>query len=150
MIYSEGLTARQAIMDKLKELVEGVVDDSSNFLFKQVELTKTVPPDLDTIQLPACFIYSDREYRLENEERATIGHESWEWYVTLEVWAAYEDLETILKFIHKKIYDNYTLGNYANWASRVAVDFLTVDPTKDIESMAISYRIVYRHALGIM
>jgi hypothetical protein len=150
MIHSEGLTTRQAILDTLKELVEAVVDDSSNYIFKQVEVTKTVPPDIETIQLPACFIYSDREYRLENEERATIGSENWEWYVTLEVWAAYEDLETILKFVHTKIYDNYTLGNYASWASRVAVDFLTVDPTKDIESMAISYRLVYRHKLGVM
>ena len=43
MIYSEGLTARQAILDKLKLLLEEVADDSSNYIFKQVELTKTAP-----------------------------------------------------------------------------------------------------------
>jgi len=150
MIHSEGVTTRQAILDKLKSLMEEVADDSSNFIFKQVELTKTAPPDIETVPLPACFIYTDREYRLEEEDRATISKETWEWYVTIEVWAAYEELEAILKFIHKKIYDNYTIGNYANWASRVGVDFLTIDSAHDIESMAISYRIIYRHTLGSM
>lgn len=149
MIQSDELTTRQQILDELKRLMEEAADDSSSPLFKQVELTRTAPPDLETISLPACFIYSDREFRLE-DDKAVIGKETWEWFVVIEVWAMYEELETILKFIHAKIYDNYTIGGYVNWAERTGVDFLTIDPTRNIESMAIPYRIIYRHTSGAM
>jgi hypothetical protein len=149
MIHSEGLTTRQHILDDLKTIVEEIADDSSNPVFKQVELTRTIPSDLETVALPACFIYSDREYRVE-DERAVIGKETWEWYIVLEVWAVEEEMEALLKFIHAKLYDHYTVNNYVHWAERMGVDFLTIDPTKSIESMALPYRLVYRHSLGVM
>jgi len=149
MIQSEGLTTRQHILDDLKVFLEEVADDSGSPLFKQVELTRTAPPDLETIPLPACFIYSEREYRVE-DERSVIGKETWEWYVILEVFAIDEELETILKFVHSKLYDHYQINDYASWAERMGVDFFVVDPTKQLTSMAISYRITYRHANGVM
>jgi len=48
------------------------------------------------------------------------------------------------------MYANYKLGNYAEWSERMGVDFLTIDPTKQIEDMIIPYRIIYRHTLGDM
>jgi len=149
MIHAEGLTTRQHILDKIKSLLEEIADDSSNFIFKQVEITRTTPPNIETVPLPACFIYSDREYRVE-DERAVVGKETWEWYVILEVWALYEDLEKILQFIHNKIFENYSLGDYASWAERMGIDFYTISPDRDVESMAIPYRILYRHTNGVM
>lgn len=149
MIESEGLTTRQNILDELKLFLEEVADDSGTPLFKQVEITRMAPPDLETMPLPACFIYSDREYRVE-DERAVIGKETWEWYVVIEVLAMDEEMETILKFIHSKLYTNYDVSDYAEWAERMGVDFFVYDPERRLTSMAIPYRILYRHTLGTM
>jgi hypothetical protein len=149
MITSNTNTKRQTMLAYLQTIMEATVDDAGVAVFKHVELTRTGPPDLETVAYPACFIYSDREYRLE-DERSVVGSETWEWYIIIEVWAVESTLEAILEFVHKKIYDNYTLNNNANWAERMGVDFLTIDPAQSLESMAIPFRIVYRHTLGLM
>ena len=140
------MTKRQYILNKIKTVIQGI----SNFKTVEVGSAKILTTDIETSPLPACFIYSDKETKYLEGENAVIGKETWEWYVVLLVRAIDADLEDLLDLIHTEMYANYKLGNYAEWSERMGVDFLTIDPTKQIEDMIIPYRIIYRHTLGDM
>lgn len=140
------MTKRQSILNKIKTVIQSIPN------FKTVEQGSAQIPttDIETSPLPACFITSDRETKYLDGENAVIGSETWEWYVVLLVRAVDADLEDLLNLIHTAMHTNYKLGNYAEWSERMGVDFLTIDPTKQIEDMIIPYRIIYRHNLGNM
>lgn len=143
------MTVRQEILAEIKTTLENIVDSSYNQVFKFVGDTKS-PINLDTVPLPAIFYYSGREIRIETDDRAVIGKENWEWYITLEVWAQDMDMEELLEYIHEALYANYVLGNHAEWCERMGVDFFTIDPNEQLQAMVIPYRVIYRHNLGNM
>jgi len=142
-------TKRQDILARIKTDIEAITDDSDNTVFKFVDITKIPPTSLDVVPFPSCFIYSDRETRLE-DDRAVIGRENWEWYVILEVWALDKDMEELLEYLHEKLFSDYTLNSLASYCERMGVDFFTIEPTRRLESMVIPYRILYRHTQGDM
>jgi len=142
-------TKRQIILEEIKKLLEGIVDNTGKRIFPHVEVSRIPPTSLDTVPYPTIFIYSDRETRLE-DDRAVNRQETWEWFIVLEVWAYDKDMEDLLNYIHTAMYANYRFSNTAEYSSRMGVDFFTLDPTKRLESMAISYRVIYRHSLGNM
>jgi len=143
------MTTRQEILGEIKSTLENIVDSSDNQIFKFIGDTQS-PINLDTVPLPAIFYYSGREIRLESDDRAVIGKENWEWYITLEVWAQNTDMEELLEDIHEALYSNYTLGRHAEWSERMGVDFVTIDPAEHLQAMVIPYRVIYRHNLGNM
>lgn len=143
------MTTRQEILAEVQTTLENILDTSDVQVFKYIGDSKS-PIELDTIPLPAIFFYSDKEIRIENDDRAAIGKENWEWYITLEVWAQDKDMEELLSFIHTAMYTNYTLGHHAEWCERVGVDFFTIDPTAQLQAMVVPYKIIYRHVLGNM
>jgi hypothetical protein len=143
------VSKRQSILDEVKRTIENIVDANNDAIFKYVGTIKS-PLQLDTIPLPSVFYYSDKEVRLENDDRSVIGKENWEWYVTLEVWAQDKDMEKLLEWIHEAMYANYRLGNYAEWSERMGVDFFVIDPTEQLQAMVIPYKVIYRHDLGNM
>lgn len=142
-------TKRQTILTAIKTILEGIVDGSGNRRFPHVEVSRIPPTRLDVVPYPAVFVYSDREMRVE-DERAVNRQETWEWYITLEVWAYDKDMEDLLDYIHTAMYANYKFTNTAEWSDRMSVDFFTIDPLQRLEAMAISYRVIYRHSLGNM
>ena len=105
--------------------------------------------DIETAPMPCAFIYSSSEARL-TDDRSVIGYETWAWQVAIEVWAVDKDMEDLLNDIHTKMYSDNSFNNFAIVSYRTGVDFLFIDPERSLESMIITYEIVYRHARGAM
>lgn len=143
-------TTRQNILETIKTDLEGIIDtETHEAVFKYVSVARIPPTELDTVPLPACFIYSESEKRI-TDERSVMGRETWEWIVVLEVWALDKDLENLLEYIHETLYADYRFGNYAQGSHREGVDFFTIDTTMRTEGMVIPYNIQYCHVAGAM
>lgn len=142
-------TKRQVILERIGEIIRGITSDSS-VVFKHVSTSKIPPVSLETVALPACFVYSGAETKVNSGSEAAIGSETWSWIVTLEVWGQDSVMESLLNLIHSAMYNDYTFNNNAEWSERIGVDFLIVDPTQQLEVMLINYNVIYRHTLGDM
>ena len=85
------------------------------------------------------------------DEEGSIGFETWDWTVILEVWVkGAKTTEDILKEIHEAMYVDWDRGGYAITSYRTGVDFFYIDPTEEIKGMNITYNIRYEHAQGTM
>lgn len=142
-------TTRQNILDTIKTMLEAIVDANGTTVFKDVSIGKESLTELENKSLPCCYIWSDKEVRLEDDE-SVIGKETWEWFIIIEVWALDKTMESLLNYIHTAMYADYKFNNYASYSERWGADFLTIDPEKRLEIMMVPYRIVYRHTLGVM
>jgi hypothetical protein len=143
-------TKRQSTLSRIQEIIRAAtIDGETIFDSDSVKLSKQPPVNLSTATFPQCFIYSGPETRLL-DERAVIGKESWEWLVFLEVWGSDNVLEDLLNAIHSAMFADYKFTNTVEYSERIGVDFQTVDPTMQLESMVIPYRIIYRNAKGNM
>ena len=136
-------TARQEILAQIKTILEDV--DDVNY----VEIDRATPVDLDTVSLPAVFVYTSREVRCY-DERAVIGYETWDWELVIEVWTQETDQEELLGKIHSAMFADNDLGDHAILNVRTGVSFYVLDVTKSIKSMVLTYYILYRHTLGVM
>ena len=72
-------TLRQTILSKIGEVLEGVSG------VEKVEIERSTPVDIDTIPFATCFVYSGPEERA-TDDRSTIGFETFDWTVVIEVW----------------------------------------------------------------
>lgn len=143
-------TTRQNILSSIKTTLEAIKDSNGKRRFTTIKTEdKQAPPSLDVTPLPLIFVWTDRENRVE-DDRAVIGKETWEWYIVLEVWAKDKDMEELLSYIHTAMYNNDDFDHYACFSDRISVDFLTLDTTKQLEAMLVSYRVLYRHTRGVM
>ncbi len=136
-------TTRENILDTIKTNITAVTGISS------ASLLQPSPVDLDTIAMPAAFIYTGAEVRLA-DNRAVIGYETWQWEVFIEVWARDTDMEALLGLIHSKMYLDEEIGNYAVISYRTGVDMQVVDPEQSLQVMLITYEVIYRHVKGTM
>ena len=143
-------TKRQNILNTIQEIIRAVtIGTALVFNSESVKIGAQPPNNLETASYPQCFIYSSRETRI-TEEQAVIGMETWEWVVFLEIWGSDDVLEDILNAIHSAMYANYKFDDIAEYSERIGIDFQTIDPTQQIESMVIPYRIIYRNINGNM
>lgn len=136
-------TTRENILDRIKTDLTAVTG------VNYVTLLQPSPVDLETIAMPAIFIYTGPETRL-SDNRAVIGYENWQWEVILEVWARDTDMEALLGLIHAAMFADEELGNYAVISYRTGVDMQIVDPEQSLQVMVISYEVIYRHVKGVM
>jgi hypothetical protein len=143
-------TTRQDILTVIKSTIEGIVASNDVRRFKSVILGRMPPSNTQNVPYPTCFIYSDRETRIDEGIEAVIGMETWSWMVVLEVWASDAIMESLLNDIHTAMYTNRYFSNHACYSERVGIDFLIVDASNQITAMLVPYRIVYRHKLGDM
>lgn len=143
-------TKRQDILTRVQEIIRSVtINGETVFEEYSVKLDKNPPTDLATASFPQCFIYSGSETRFL-DERAVIGKERWEWIVVLEIWGNDSVLEDILNAVHAAMFADNKFDNVADYSERIGVDFQTVDPTMQLESMVLPYRVIYKHAQGDM
>jgi len=136
-------TTRVNILNTIKQ------DLSSVTGVNYVTILQPSPVDLDTIPLPAIFIYTGAETKLF-DNRAVIGYENWQWEVIMEVWARDTDMEALLGSIHTAMFNDEELGNYAVTSYRTGVDMQVIDPEQSLQVMVITYEIIYRHVNGVM
>ena len=111
---------------------------------KSVTAEEIVITDLDTVPMPCAFVVASNESRIET---GTIGYESWDWSVNVEVWAR-TDLEVLLGLIHAKLYEDPLRGGYATSTHRVGSDIFTIETDKQLNGLMINFSIQYRHAWG--
>jgi len=136
-------TTRENILDTIKTDLTAVTG------VNHVALLQPSPVDLDTIALPAIFIYTGPEVRLA-DNRAVIGWETWQWNIIFEVWARDTDMEALLGKIHTAMFNDEEIGNYAVISYRTGVDMQVIDPEQSLQCMVIEYEVIYRHIKGVM
>ena len=136
-------TTRENILDKAKVILTAV----DGVLY--VDLLHPSPVDIETIPMPAIFIYTGPEVRL-NDNRAVIGYETWQWNIVLEVWARDTDMEALLGKIHTAMFNDNDFSGSAVVSYRTGVDMQVVDVEQSLQVMVIEQEIIYRHVKGIM
>jgi hypothetical protein len=111
---------------------------------KSVTAEEVVITDLDTVPMPCAFVVVGPETRLDV---GTIGYETWNWSINVEVWAK-TDLEVLLGLIHTKMYEQPLRGGYALNTVRVGSDIFTIESDKQLNGLLINFQIHYRHSWG--
>lgn len=137
------MSSRTSILSKIETVLQGV--DGIN----EVIVDKVTPVSLETVVLPCAFVYSGSEIRL-TDDRSVIGYENWEWDILIEVWARDSVMETLLSSIHSAMFANELMGGYASTSYRTGVDLFVIDPEQSLQSMLITYKVIYRHVSGSM
>ena len=137
------MSHRTDILDRIESLLRAIPD------IRDVVVNKSTPVDIDTIVMPYVFVYSGVETKLK-DSRAVIGSETWDWAVILEVWATEESMEDLLAAIHAAMFADENFGGYASYSERMGVDMYVIDPTRALQSMLITYSVIYRHVQGVM
>lgn len=135
------MSKRESILSEIKATLEDIS------IIRYVEVDRMLQPDLDVVPLPCAFIYPSAETRIQT---ATIGQETWEWEIILEVWSNVSEvsLELLLDSIHTQMFANERLGGYADYSYRVNSDFYYIDPEKELKGMIITYLVRYYHPKG--
>jgi hypothetical protein len=136
------MSKRQDILDYIKETLEGVSGMAN------VEVNRSIPVDIETVDFPSAFVYSGPVMRLINDNRSVIGYENWEWTILIEVWGKDQDMEALLALVHAALFAKEQMGGLAASSYIVGVDMMTIDVDRHMESMLIQYTVVYRHARG--
>lgn len=134
-------TKREQILERV-----GTVLTGTGYL-SEVTVERTVPIDLDTAVFPAAFVYGGDETRVHD---GTMGYETWDWDVTIELWVEGGNIEDYLGYIHNAMYADHTLNGLALYSYRTGVKKLTIDPEKNLEVMLIEFLVRYRHSAGTM
>lgn len=137
------MTTREQILEKIQ------LDLKATEYFIEVYNRHPSLPDIEQATFPCVFVYSGPETRI-TDNRSAIGSETWEWHIVLEVWGRESEMEPFLGYIHRALFNDYTLGGLIVIAERVGVDMWVLDPEHDWCSMVVPYSVLYRHTLGVM
>lgn len=135
------MSKRTEILDEIKNTLEQID------IVKTIEVDRIDVVDISKMPLPAIFIYGGKD-KLIDDLHPTIGFETWDWDIVLEVWSKNTATEELLAVIHRTIHNNYKLNGLVVYSKRVGADTFIIDPAKFIKSMIIKYQVVYRHPLG--
>jgi len=135
-------SSRNNILTNLQSTLEGISS------IKTVIIKKSSMTDLDVISLPAIFIYIGPEEKVF-DQRAIIGYETWDWKITLAVYARDTDMEELLKDIHDVLFASRTLTNTCIDIIRQSADELMVDVEDSLKILILDYSVLYRHTIGV-
>ena len=131
-------TFRQSIISNIVAVLQEITQLNS------VTAEEVVITDLDTVPMPCAFVVVGSEARIET---GTIGYESWEWAINVEIWSK-TDLEVMLGLIHEKMYDDPSRGGFAQNTVRMGSDIFTIETDKQLNGIMINFKISYRHPWG--
>lgn len=144
-------SVRQNILDKVKTMLESIVDNSAVALLNEVTVGKITPTTLETVPLPVAFVFPGPDQAAPAGATA-IDFETWDWTVTIEVWAKDIDMETILKFIHRKMAKDTPEGLIGGLAIDVkrqsSSGTLVVSNDYSTSAMLIDFLVRFRHPWG--
>lgn len=112
--------------------------------FKTVEVDKFTIVDLENVDLPSCFIFSSTEQRHDG----TIGFETWDWEVVLEVWGINFPTNELIGALNDKMFENRRFGEKALSCVRTGSTQYFIDSEKQIQGLLVPFSIIYRHKIG--
>lgn len=145
------MTSRQKILARFETLLGSI---TGTYKFSYIEVNKMTPVDIKKHSFPMGFIYSGGE-QLDTDE---YGSEHKNWEITLEMWDKETDMEDLLPAVNTVIWADYLTANedpvsgsledLVSSMRRVDTDTYVIDPTKNINGLSITYRIVHSPDLG--
>lgn len=143
-------THREGILDRIKLMLEGI-EENDMPVFKHVSVGEITPVDIDTVALPAVFVFQGPEKRLVQ----VTDREQWDWTIILEVWAKDENMEHLLGLLHTVMAKNYSDGGLICSTllgvidvMRTGSDMMIVDPDRSLAAMVVTFTVLYRHEYG--
>jgi hypothetical protein len=129
------------------------IQENGEAVFQFVDVGKLSTPDLETAPTPAVWVFQGPE---EYVEKATLGFDTWNWSILIEVWARDAEMEHLLGLIHAEMGKNNADGGLICSTTMGVVDvkrksceLTLVDPTKSLEMMSIVYSVTYRNPYGV-
>jgi hypothetical protein len=151
-------TYREAIVETIRDdiaLVDGI---------EQVEIDRSTVVNIDTAPMASCFVYAGPETRVTADNEATLGFETWDMVIVIEVWAYKSDIEYLLAKIHRVINDNryLTSSSYicnsnpsgrllsGTGIKRTGADPQYFEATNEKKAMIVPFEARYRHVIGDM
>jgi hypothetical protein len=137
-----GATKRQQILSSIANTLCQVS------AIQTVSINKSDPVDLDTIPMPACFVYSGPQNRAGDDD-TIMGYETFEWTVIVEVFAENVDMETLLGQIHNKMFFNCHQSGTAEFSWLSGVNIFLIDPLRQLQMMSLEFYVLYRHPMGV-
>ena len=143
-------TYREAIVDALKEVI--IVIDG----IEQVEVDRSTVVDIDTAPMASCFVYAGPETRVTADNEATLGFETWDLVLVVEVWAFKSDIEYLLGKIHRAVNDDrFLIVDGTRLLSGTGIKRSGADPqyfeaTNEKKAMIITFLARYHHTIGDM
>ena len=133
------MSKRQDILNAFAEslkLVTGI---------EEVVVNKVCPSDISVRPLPCAFVFSGPSSKIE---RAVIGFETWDWHVVTEVWLQEEDVEEWIARVHEELSVDYTRNGNSDESYLIDTDIVVLNPTKDLQSIILIWRVRYDHKAG--
>ena len=133
-------TRREQILDQIEVNLLTVAT------MKEVKVNKSDPLDMETAVLPCSWVFSGSDTRVSG----VVGYENWQWEVFIEVWAQDTNMEELLGAIHQAMFAGRNMNGLADNSYRTGCQMFAVDPEHSIEGMLLTYKVEFKHPLGIM
>lgn len=133
------MSVRSDILDSFKEDLDEIPE------LEEVEINEVAPADLDDKPFPCSFVFSGPSVKVQ---RACIGFETWDWSVVVETWIQEDDPEEWIERLHKKLAEDYTRGGNSTESYLIDTDIITLNPTKELQSVVLIWRVRYSHKVG--
>jgi hypothetical protein len=144
-------TYRMAITEAIKDLcltVEGVIS---------AEVDRSFAVNIDSAPMASCFVYAGPETRVTADNEATLGYETWDFVIVVEIWARKNDIEILLGRLHKVVAEDRYLQKIGGMRllSGTGIKRDEANPqyfevTEDKRAMVVSFTARYNHAIGNM
>lgn len=149
------LTFREGIPEAVKCDIEAITG------INYAEIDRSNAATIDTVPMASCFVYAGPETRVTGDNEATLGFETWDLIVVVELWARKTDLEHLLGEIHRAIEnDRYLIVSGTTLAGgrllsgtgikRMGADPRYFEADNERKVMVITFEARYRHEIGNM
>lgn len=133
------MSKRQDILESFAATLREIAE------IDEVVINKVCPSDIDVRPLPCAFVFSGPSSKIE---RAVIGFETWDWDVVTEVWLMEEDIEEWIARVHEALSVDYTRNGNSDESYLIDTDTVVLNPTKDLQSIILIWRVRYDHKFG--
>jgi hypothetical protein len=151
-------TYREAITEAVKDICLSITG------IKKAEVDRSLAVNIDTAPMASSFVYAGPETRVTADNEATLGFETWDFTVIVEIWARKNDIENLLAKLHQAINDNrfLTVVKYVTTSNpsgrllsgtgikRDGADPQYFEVAEEKKAMIVPFVCRYRHTIGNM
>jgi hypothetical protein len=155
------ITYREAIIEVMKNIVLSVDG------VEHAEVDRSIAINIDMAPMASAFVYAGPETRVTANNEATLGFETWDLSIVVELWDHRVSIESTLARIHQAVTDNrklfveqddgllpeYSFTGYL--LSGVGIKRMGADPQyfevdNEKKAMIIPFIARYKHTIGNM